>query len=202
MKPVDDIITEILQREGWPAYTNAPADRGGPTKGGITLKSWQEYAWSVGTPLPTAADLQAVTELEARAFYRQRYYYDPQFYRIEDPHLLELVVDAGVHHGPRHAAKWLQYAADVKQDGAIGDITIAAVNAADPRELYLWLVAFRLRLFGRLIGRDPELARARRAGFNLQARWAGGWNNRAADFIEALAVRLESQHHVQSGTAH
>lgn len=191
MKSVDEIITEVLQREGWPEYSNDPSDRGGPTKGGITLASWREYT---GNPAARSDQLKLVREGQARAFYQHRYIIGPKFDRINAPHLRELVVDAGVHHGTRHAAKWLQRAADVKQDGVIGDISLAAVNAADPRELYLWLIAFRIRLFGRLIGRDPELARARRAGFNLQARWAGGWNNRAADFIEAMAERLEAQH--------
>ena len=194
MKSVDDIISEILRREGWPKYTNDPADKGKETKGGITLRSWREH---IGNPFVTADDLKAINEHQARSFYRTRYIIRPNFDRIEDTHLQELVVDAGVHHGPRHAAKWLQWAADVKQDGKIGNITIAAVNAADPHELYLWMIAFRVRLFGRLIGRDPELARARRAGFNLQARWAGGWNNRAADFLEALAIRLEAQHNAE-----
>ena len=194
MDSSDNIISETLRREGWPKFTDDPADRGGATKGGVTLNSWREY---IGNPLATADDLKAITEDQARAFYRHRYIIDPSFDRIQDGHLQELVVDAGVHHGPRHAAKWLQWAADVKQDGKVGDITIAAVNAADPHELYLWTIAFRVRLFGRLIGRDPELARARRAGFNLQARFAGGWNNRVAQFLEALAIRLEAQHRAE-----
>ena len=190
----DKLIEEVLRREGWPAYTNDPSDRGGPTKGGITLKSWREYTRN---PLATAEDLQVITKDRARGFYHQRYIVGPGFYRIGDPHLQELVVDAGVHHGTRHASKWLQWAADVKQDGQVGNITIGAVNSADPHELYLWVVAFRVRLFGRLIGRDPELARARQAGFKLQARWAGGWNNRAASFIESMARRIEEKHNTE-----
>lgn len=185
------IIDEILRREGWPQYTNLPADRGGPTKGGITLEAWREYSRN---PSATADELAAITEDEARAFYLHRHVVAPRFAEIADPHLRELVVDAGVHHGPRHAAKWLQWAADVAQDGRIGPITLAAVNAADPLELELWVVAFRVRLFGRLVSQDPELARARRAGFNLQAIFAAGWNNRTAEFLEAAARRLEEAH--------
>ena len=187
MKFVDDIYAKIMRREGWPKFTDDPADRGGPTRGGITLRAWREH---IKDPLATVDDLKTISDQQARSFYRYRYGVRPSFCLIKDIHLQELVVDAGVHHGPRHAAKWLQWAAGVKQDGRVGVITINAVNAADPRALYLWIVAFRIRLFGRLIGRDPELVRARRAGYNLQARWAGGWNNRAAEFIEALAKRL------------
>lgn len=188
MKSADDIIEAILRREGWPKYTNAPADRGGPTKGGITLESWREYT---DDPRATGDDLLAVTKAGARTFYLHRYIIAPNFDRIGDISLRELVIDAGVHHGTRHAAKWLQRAAGVKRDGVVGPVTIGAVSASNPQALYLLIIAFRVRLFGRLISRDPELARAHSAGFNLQARWAGGWNNRAAGFIESLAERLE-----------
>ena len=197
MLDVNTIIGEILVREGWPAYTNHAADRGGPTKGGITLAAWREYSQDPGA---TADELAALNEAQARLFYMYRHVVEPKFHRIEDPALCALVVDAGVHHGVRHATKWLQWAADVKQDGSFGPKTEAAVNGADPREVYLWLVSMRIRLFGRLIGRDPELARAQQAGFNLQARWAGGWNNRAAEFIEALARKLEEQHNAEAAT--
>ena len=106
--------------------------------------------------------LEAVSEEQARAFYRWRHIEQPGFGKIASEILRELVVDAGVHHGPRHAAKWLQWAADVAQDGRIGPVTLAAVNAADPLELYLWICAYRLRLFGKLVSSDPELQRAKR----------------------------------------
>ena len=187
-----DFTAEILRREGWPAYTNLPADRGGPSKGGITLEAWREYT---ERPDATAAELAEVTEDQARAFYEFRHITAPRFDEIEDVHLRELVIDAGVHHGTRHAAKWLQWAADVKQDGRIGPVTLTAVNGADPGELYLWVCSFRLRLFGRLVSSDPELRRAKAAGFNLQAEFRAGWNNRVAEFLEAYARRIEAEHY-------
>lgn len=184
---IESIIDEVLRREGWPKYTNNPADRGGPTKGGITLEAWREYT---GNPYVTAEDIRQITEPQARAFYRHRHVIEPGFDRIDDTYLRDLVVDAGVHHGTRRAAKWLQKAAGVRADGFIGDVTLGAVNRSGADRLYLWIVAYRIRLFGRIIGRDSELRRAERAGFDLQARWAGGWNNRAASFIEAMAERM------------
>lgn len=181
------IITDVLHKEGWPEFTNHPSDRGGPTKGGITLEAWREYT---GNPNATAEDVEAITEPQARGFYRHRHVIQPRFHRIYDHYLRELIVDAGVHHGTRRAAKWLQKAAGVRADGFIGEVTLGAVNRSGADRLYLWIVAYRIRLFGRIIGRDSELRRAERAGFDLQARWAGGWNNRAASFIEAMAERM------------
>lgn len=177
------IIDGVLRREGWPKYTNVPGDRGGPTKGGITLAEWQKY---VGEPVDIE-DLKAITEADARNFYWQKYVVAPNFHRIDDDRLRELLVDAGVNHGPRHPSKWLQAAIGVKQDGAIGPITLAEVTCRDPRGIYRRVLARRIRLYGRLVASDRELRRAAEAGFNLQAKFAAGWNNRAADFVEAAA---------------
>jgi lysozyme family protein len=192
---IEAIIEGVISREG--GFVDHPADRGGPTNFGITQASWSAY---IGRPA-TVEDMRRITRDQARVFYRREYVIKPRFHEILDAHLRELVVDAGVHHGQRHAAKWLQAAASdesrgirLAQDGRVGALTLAAVNGADPLELYLWLVAYRVRLFGRLVSQDPELARARRAGFNLQASFSGGWNNRAAEFLEAAARRLETVH--------
>lgn len=111
------------------------------------------------------------------------------------------MVDAGVHHGQPQAARWLQMVVGVRQDGVVGPVTLEAVNAEDPVAVFLWIVACRIRRFGRLVSRDPELARARGAGFNLQATFSGGWNNRAAEFLEAAARRLEALHFASGGKA-
>lgn len=189
--PEQAIITTILQREGWDKYTNHPADRGGPTKWGITLQSWRDYK---NDKTLQAADVQRITEGEAREYYRYVHIVQPRFDQVRDPHLRELLIDAGVNHGPRHPIKWVQWAAEVKQDGVLGPISLTAINAAAPLELFLWVLAFRIRLYGRLVSLDPELKRARDAGFHLQAAFAGGWNNRAAEFLEAAARRIEADH--------
>lgn len=185
-----EIITEVMRREGWDTFTNHPADRGGPTKWGITLASWSAF---IGTPA-TAADIQAITELGARTYYRQVHVIGPKFDQVRDPHLRELLIDAGVNHGPRHPSKWVQWAAEVEQDGMLGPISLKAINAAAPLELFLWVLAFRSRLYGRLVTRDPSLKEAKRIGLRLQAEFAEGWNNRAAAFLEEAARRIEIDH--------
>lgn len=186
-----EIISAILAREGGDKFTDHPADRGGPTKWGITLASWRTYK---GVPSLGAADVQAITEAEAREYYRHVHIVAPRFDRIIDPHLRELLVDAGVNHGPRHPTKWVQWAAEVPQDGVLGPISLAAINAAAPGELFLWVVAFRIRLYGRLTSQDPALKRAVAAGIRLQAENTAGWCNRSAEFLEAFARRLEVDH--------
>jgi lysozyme family protein len=174
----DHWIDELLRREGWPKYTDLAADRGGPTKGGITLAAWREYTRN---PTASAADVEAITEPQAREFYRLRYVLP--FAGVRDALLAELLIDCGVNHGVRHAAKWVQWAAEVKQDGVLGPVSLAAINAAAPLELVLWVNAFRIRLYGRLVSRDHS-----------QAVFAAGWNNRAAEFLESAARQIEAAH--------
>lgn len=180
----EHIIDDVLRREGWPKYTDLPADRGGPTKGGVTLGAWRDY---IDDQTATAEDLQAVTEEQAREFYEFKFIVEPKFDAIQDQNLRHLLIDAGVNHHPRHPSKWLQAALGVKQDGRIGPITLEATACANPRVLYWRVLSRRVQLYGRLVSADRELKRARHAGFHLQAEFASGWNNRAASFIEAAA---------------
>lgn len=192
----DEQITEILRREGWDKYTDRPSDRGGPTKWGITLKRWSEYIRAPATP----AMIQAITEKEARAFYRTEYIDGPGFGKIKDVLLREIVVDIGVNSGTGTAAKWIQACAGVTVDGVIGPVSIAAINSQSPVALAVRISAARVRLYGRLTSTDPELkklkASAKAAGLEgwdkLQAENTGGWCNRAAEFLEQISRRIDS----------
>lgn len=170
---IDEIITEILRAEGWDKYTNHPADRGGPTKWGITLKAWQDYN---SNPALSEFAVQGITEQEARIFYHQKYIIEPGFTNIRSDFLLGCVVDAAVNHGPKRAIKWLQEAAGTKADGVIGPKTTEAVNAQPVTQLALKFLAYRIKFYGYLVSRDHS-----------QAVFAAGWNNRAAKWLERLA---------------
>jgi lysozyme family protein len=171
---IDEIITDILKAEGWDKYTNHPADRGGPTKWGITLKAWGDY---LGKPV-TDWNVKGIKEAEARVFYREKYIVGPGFHALSSDFLKALVVDAAVNHGPRAATKWLQRAAGVQQDGALGPITIRQVNRTDDVVLALKFLAYRVKFYGYLVTRDPS-----------QAVFAHGWNARAAKWLERLVVQ-------------
>lgn len=191
----DEIISGILRREGGDKYTDHPADRGGPTKWGITLAAWAAY---LGRAV-TAAEVRAIEEAQARVFYRRRYILAPGFDKVADPHLRELLIDAGVNHGPGNPIRWIQAAAEVRVDGELGSVSIAAINGANPLELFLWILAARFKLYGRLTTRDPALQRAKRDGYRTQAENTEGWCNRAAGFIEAAATRIEAEHNAAKG---
>ena len=129
MPGTETIIEGILRREG--GWVDHPADRGGPTKYGITLRTLSRWRGSRAI----AEDVRALTKEQARRIYRHLYIEKPGFDRIEDPRLRELVIDCAVHHSPARAVRWLQKAAGVKVDGRCGPVTLGAANAAPAKSL-------------------------------------------------------------------
>lgn len=162
----DDILDEVIAREG--GFVDHPADRGGPTKYGITaatLAAWRGQA-------VTAADVKALTEQEARAIYEARYIREPGFDRIPEPRLRAHLVDIAVHMGPRRAKLLLQRALGVAEDGVIGRQTMAALSGLTAEQLRARLVAHRVRRLARIVAGDPS-----------QVAFLEGWMNRATSFL-------------------
>jgi lysozyme family protein len=137
---INKVISDILRVEG-ASYTNHPNDRGGPTKYGITLATLR--AWR-GQPALAAAEVQALTEAEARRIYYDRYVIRPGFagvYSISPLVGIE-VIDSGVNAGPYRAAIWLQLGLnafnrsfrtppdypELLVDGRIGRMTLDAMS--------------------------------------------------------------------------
>lgn len=180
----ESIIDSILRREGWPRYTDRSSDRGGPTKGGITLEtlaSWRKR------PV-TATDVAALDETEVRAIYRANYIEKPGFAGIADDKLRALVIDSGVNHGTTRAGTWLQDAVNdlagrpvLKVDGAVGPKTLAAINGSDAAGLWRSVFAQRMTFYGNLISGDAR----KRGRTDDQALNAAGWLNRLAEFMDA-----------------
>ncbi len=163
----DETIDAVLRREG--GFVDHPADRGGPTKYGVTQDTLSAWRGAPATP----ADVAGISTAEARRIYKKLYIQDPRFDRIDDERLRMLVVDCAVNHGVGWATRRLQEAVGADVDGVVGPLTLSAVNAADPAAVYRRLLAARCRFYGRLIANDPS-----------QAAFAAGWTARLAEFIE------------------
>lgn len=178
MLDVEQMIDELIVREG--GYVNHPADRGGPTKYGITQRRLAEYRRKA----VTIQDVKDLSKVEAASIYRGSYLIESGLYRIQDPYVLTLAFDCGVNHGPRRAVQWLQKIVGVIDDGIFGDRTEVAVNSYDPLRLYRRLLMRRFEFYGEIITYDPKLRAAKHLGLRLQAENALGWLRRAAGFIE------------------
>lgn len=166
-----EIIAAIIEREG--GYVDNAADRGGPTKFGITAATLAEYR---GGTMVSAHEVEQLSVTEATAIYRQRYLVRPGFDKVTNDALRALLVDWGVNSGPANAIRGLQRALNVAPDGVLGPITLLALPHLDQRAVYAKVLASRARFVADILHRDPT-----------QRVFAAGWVNRLAEFIEAAS---------------
>ncbi len=172
------IIEDILRAEG-SRYTNHSADRGGPTKYGITLnalRAWRGQA--------TIEDVKTLTRSEAIEIYAKRYIEDPLFDQISDTPLRAMMVDMGVLHGPRLATMWLQKAIGTADDGKIGSITLGKLAEVDQAALLLNLIGVRCRFMAHLAQQDANKVNAGTLpASKSNALFVEGWINRATVWL-------------------
>jgi lysozyme family protein len=133
MTDIDVQLDALIAREG--GYIDHPADRGGPTRFGIT----EAVARSAGY----AGTIRHLPLGEAKRIYRQRYWTAPGLPLMATtmPRLAAELFDTGVNMGPSVAAQFLQRALnalnrrardwpDVPVSGRIDAATLAALEAA------------------------------------------------------------------------
>lgn len=162
---MSDPIADVLKREG--GYVNDPRDRGGATNMGITQKTFD--AWTRAKGLPSR-DVRGLTVAEAQAVYRDNYW-KPAKCDLLPENLRPIHFDSAVQHGIGNAAKLLQEAAGVNEDGVIGAGTLAAVAKTSTDLLLARYIAARYRFYGRIVQRDRS-----------QLAFIVGWLKRMEDF--------------------
>jgi lysozyme family protein len=162
----DQILDDVLTREG--GYVDHPLDRGSCTNYGITIHALAD--WRGRTV--TCEDVRTLSRDEALAIYRELYVRRPGFEAVTDGRLRGLLVDFGVHSGPRAAIRALQAAIGAKADGILGSQTIAALNASDASRIYRIVLQARMSYIAGILQRDPS-----------QRVFAAGWLRRLAEFI-------------------
>lgn len=129
---VDQLIDGLISREG--GYSNHPADRGGPTRYGITQAVARAHGY--GGPM------SLLPRDEAAAIYRRLYWLRPRYDQVarRAARVASELFDTGVNMGPGVATTFLQRALtalnrnakdypDLTPDGRIGPITLSALDA-------------------------------------------------------------------------
>jgi lysozyme family protein len=128
---INSLIDALIEREG--GYADHPADRGGPTRFGITEAVARAYGY--------AGDMRRLPRDKAAAIYRRLYWERPRFDAVAEsaPAIAAELFDTGANMGPRVAIGFLQRAlnalnrgardyADIAVDGVIGPATLAALD--------------------------------------------------------------------------
>ena len=129
---VDELIDELIEREG--GFVAHPADRGGPTRYGITEAVARAHGY--------AGAMNQLPRDEAAAIYRRLYWLRPRFDQVAEraPRVAAELFDTGANRGPAVAATFLQRALtalnrgskdfpDLVPDGRIGPATLAALDS-------------------------------------------------------------------------
>lgn len=125
----DSAFLLVIGHEG--GYVNNPRDPGGETKYGISKREYPNLS------------IKNLTLAAAKQIYRNDYWDRLQLDRLPDAVRFDLF-DAAVNSGLTTAAKLLQRAVKVADDGVIGSVTISAANAMNPETLDKRLSGYRL----------------------------------------------------------
>lgn len=136
-------LSHVLANEG--GYSNDPQDNGGSTNKGITQATYDHWRRVRNQPL---RDVRQIDPNEVEAIYRSLFW--NAIHGDDLPAGVDYCTfDYAVNSGPVRAAKALQRAAGVNDDGQIGPVTLAAIAAADPRRLICAICADRLAFMER-----------------------------------------------------
>jgi lysozyme family protein len=132
-------LKPVLVWEG--GYVNHPKDPGGPTNKGITQRVYD--AWRINQGKPKQS-VQKIVDAEVEAIYKK------QYWDLVQGDVLPLgvdlaVFDYAVNSGTGRASRALQKVLGVKQDGQIGQRTLARVEEVQPDVLAVALCEERLR---------------------------------------------------------
>lgn len=169
---LEQLADRLIEREA--GYVDNPADKGGPTKFGITQR---KLSAARNRPC-SAADVEHLSVTEARAIYVRDLVDMGLDLAPEDAR--ELFFDIVENHGPGNGVRILQRALGVAVDGVFGRVTRAALAAADGRALYRALVAERMQFTGRIISKN--LKDDDHDGIPDNTEFAEGWLNRQSEF--------------------
>lgn len=174
-----DIIDRLIVDEK--GYVNHPNDDGGPTKYGITKKTWHLYAQELFGINPNNVSVQSIKEQQARTIYREVYW--PW---ADAGSVSALDGDLGIFYlnmfiiSPGGAVKSLQRVLvdlgyGISVDGGMGNETLDAIENAiqDGKlvELYNYYKDSMKEYWQERIEKDPE-----------NASFEDGWNNRTEEF--------------------
>lgn len=154
MSHFDTAILSVLKHEG--GYCNHPSDPGGETNYGICKRNYPHI------------DIKALTKESAINIYRTDYWmrvYDQLPYA-----LAAKTFDCAVNMGKAQAAKILQRALRVQDDGIIGKKTIAAANEQPVTDVLVRMTAEQKAVYHRIVNNRPASA-VFVAGWDKRAEW-------------------------------
>ena len=139
MSDFDKAFDLLIGNEG--GYVNDPKDPGGETNWGITK--------TVAVANGHTGDMRTMPKETAKGIYKKMYWDKLQCDQLPFVVAFQLF-DAGVNHGNAQAAKFLQRALSIADDGVIGAKTIAAVSKLEDLQIVMLFNAERIEFYAAL----------------------------------------------------
>lgn len=143
----------ILKNEG--GYVNNPADPGGATNKGIIQSVYDTYLKSKGQ---APKDVKFIYDAEVQEIYYNNYWRAAKCDKLL-PKIAVVHFDAAVNCGVGQAAKFLQRALGVKDDGVIGSMTLAKLSMYTDNETEITqkYLDERKKFYNDLVAKKPTL---------------------------------------------
>lgn len=194
MAKVELLAPYIKKWEG--GFVNDPADTGESTNMGVTMGTLRAYCKQKSLPPPTVEKLKSLAEAEWIEILKTMYWDKWKADFIESQKVANILVD-WVWGSGRYGITNPQKLLGMVPDGIVGRKTLAAVNAADPDELFEAIYEERVKFLNRItaasisryeakIGRKATEAELLKHTYK---RFIKGWLNRLMDmkkFCEKL----------------
>jgi len=177
MADINLLVPFILKWEG--GFVNDPNDLGGPTNGGVTLKTWKECGYDKNNDgIIDEEDLKQIFRSDLVECVLKPHYWDRwQASRIRNQSVANLLVD-WVWTSGTIGIKTPQRLLNLQPDGVVGEKTLAAVNNyPDQKELFDRLKAERAAYIEKICEQRPA-----------NRSFKKGWLNRLNDIKFSLAV--------------
>lgn len=134
-----DAFERLIGHEG--GYVNHPDDPGGETNWGITKRTARESGYT--------GSMRDLTRDVAKDIYYDAYWMRARCDEFDGAIAFQ-VFDAAVNHGIGNAIRFLQRAAGVADDGAVGPVTMTAVKSMSVTDVLARFNAARLNFYTKL----------------------------------------------------
>ena len=166
MADYKELIPIIKKWEG--GYVNDPDDSGGATNKGVTLATFRTWFGAN----KTVNDLKALTDEQWIYIFLNGYWNQCKASEINNQAIANIIVDWAWASGPKTAIKKVQSILGTDIDGIVGPKTLAAINNAEPRQLFNKIKAARLQFVENLAEQRPK-----------DKKFLQGWKNRINSFF-------------------
>lgn len=170
MADFNKYFVPLLKIEG--GYVDNPADNGGPTNMGVTLKEWISNGYDKDNDGDIdVEDLKLLTPPDAAKIAKPFYWDKVQGDKIKSQSVAEFLADWAYISGVKAAVKRLQRLMGLEDDGKLGPLSLKSINQADSESLFNLLKAAREAFFRAIVKSNPS-----------QKVFLKGWLNRNNSF--------------------